>query len=188
MSHSILRQIASLAVAAATLAACKPDSPVAPFSRSTARVPSMSPTTFQRQMYREEATVPFSFVVYASCVNGGQGEVLQVNGDLQYKGHWITTNDGQRTHHALIEQFTGSAIGWDTGETYDVATREHSQGNIDYGTDGVLDSGEDFQRLQLSLTSRATGLLINIVLTGRFVETPNGDFVMDGWDARERCK
>jgi hypothetical protein len=85
-------------------------------------------------------------------------------------------------------RFVGSAIGSDTNEEYDIATRELSQGNIAEGTDGILDSGEELQRAQLRLTSRATGAVIDIVLTMHFVETPTGEYVHDGWDARERCR
>lgn len=188
MFHRIVRRIAALGVAAAAVTACDSARSVAPRNQQPPRVSAMTPASAAPQLYRDEATVPYSFVVYAGCANGGQGEVLQVAGELQYKGHWTTSQDGQRTHHALIERFTGVGVGWDTGEAYDVAMREHAQGNITDGTDGVQDAGEDLERTQFTLTGRATGLVIDITLTGRFVETPNGDFVLDGWTAKARCR
>ena len=153
MLHSIVRRIAALGIAAAAITACSSDRSFAPAKQSAACVSSLRPASAAPQLYREAGNVPFSFVVYAGCANGGQGEVLQVSGDLQYKGQWTTSQDGQRTHHTLIERFTGSAVGWDTGEAYDVAMREHSQGNITDGTDGIQDAGEELDRTQLSLTS-----------------------------------
>ena len=188
MFHGIVRRVAALGIAAAALTACDSDRSVAPLNQASSRVSALSPATAAPQAYRDAGTVPYSFVVYAGCANGGQGEVLQVSGELQYKGHWTTSQDGQRTHHSVIERFTGVGIGWDTGEAYDVAMREHSQGNITDGADGIQDAGEDLDRTQLTLTSRTTGLVIDITLTGRFVETPNGEFVRDGWEAKARCR
>ena len=188
MFYSIVRRIAALGIAAAALTACNADRSVVPPDQPTSRVSALTPASAAVQLYRDAATVPFSFVVYAGCANAGQGEVLQVSGELQYEGHWTTSQDGQRTHHALVERFTGVGIGWDTGESYDVAMREHSQGNITDGTDGIQDAGEDLEREQLTLTSRTTGLVIEITLTSKFVQTPNGDYVLDGWDAKSRCR
>ena len=187
MLNSILRRIAPLAIGLSALTACSSDAPLAPRSEPAARASALK-TAPSLDMSREQATVPFSFVVYTSCANGGQGEVLSANGQLQYQGHWSTSNDGQRHHSALVERFVGAAIGWETGEQYDIATREHSQSNIDEGTDGIQDSGEELQRTQLRLTSRTSGAVIDIVLTSHFVETPTGEFVLDGWDARSRCR
>jgi hypothetical protein len=188
MFPSILRRIAPLAIAVAALTACQPDLPVAPAGAVTAQLSALSATPTRAQISRADATVPFSFVVYTSCANNGNGEVLQANGELQYRGQWSTINDGQRHHDVVVERFVGSATGWETGETYDIATREHTQGNIAEGTDGIQDSGEDLTRIQMRLTSRATGLVIDIVLTSHFVETPNGDWVLDGWDAKSHCR
>ena len=187
MLHRLFRRIAPLALAAAALAACTPDAPLAPLSDAPARVATFTPTASRAQISRERATVPFSFVVYASCANGGEGEVLQANGELEYSGRWFMSNDGQRHHGALVERFTGSAVGWDTGEAYDVTSREHSQDNISEGGDGIPDSGEQLERIQLRLTNRATGAVIDIVLSIHSVETPAGEWVRDGWEARTRC-
>lgn len=188
MFYGTLGRIVALAIAAATITACTADAPLAPRSEATARISKLAPITSVPQMYRDEATVPFSFVVYASCANAGQGEVLQASGELQYKGRWATSNDGQRHHHVVISRFTGSATGWESGEAYDVITRDLSQGNIAEGTDGIQDSGEELDRVQLRLTSRVTGAVIDIILTGRFVETAGGEFVLDGWDAKTGCR
>jgi hypothetical protein len=186
MLHLNLRYAATLVIAAATLAACDAE-PIAPHTQTLVRTSAVTTTASANTISRDDATVPFSFVVFAACANGGQGEVLQVNGNLQYKGHWITTTQGQRQHYVLVASFTGSGIGWDSGEEYDVVTREISQGNTAYGTDGIPDSGEELQRIALRLTSRETGATFDVVLVGRFVQTPTGEFVLDGWEARTRC-
>jgi hypothetical protein len=183
--HDILRRVAPIAIAVAALSACNSDAPLAPERAPLARASATTPSLEKSQ---EQATVPFSFVQYASCANGGQGELLWANGELSYRGQWATSNDGQRHHTVVNLRFVGSAIGTDTGEEYDVVTRELSQGNIAEGTDGILDSGEELQRTQLRLTSRATGAVIDIVLTMHFVETPTGEYVQDEWDARTRCR
>jgi hypothetical protein len=83
---------------------------------------------------------------------------------------------------------TGSATGWETGEVYDVSSRELFQTNTDYGADGILDSGEELQRVRIRLTSRATGAEIYVVIKGRYVLTPAGDYVLDSWDGTSRCQ
>jgi len=181
-----LRYAATLMIAGATLTACDTE-PFAPRAESSVRAAAVSTAASANTIYSDEATVPFSFVLYASCANGGEGEVLQANGNLQYKGHWITTTQGQREHHVLVASFIGSAIGWESGEMYDVATRELSQGNTAYGNDGIPDSGEELQRIDLRLTSRQTGATFEVILVGRFVQTPTGEFVLDGWEATTRC-
>lgn len=186
MVRVILQRATTLVIGLVTLAACDAE-PLAPHADSAARASVVAVTTSANTIYRDDATVPFSFVVFTSCANGGQGEVLQVSGELQYAGHWITSTQGQRNHYFTVASFTGSAIGWDSGEAYDVVTRELTQGNTAYGTDGIVDSGEELQRIRLRLTSRATGAAIEIVLAGRFVQTPTGEFVLDGWDATTRC-
>ena len=181
-----LQQAATLVVALLTLAACDAQ-PTAPAAESPVVASAVTTTASANIIYRDEATVPFSFVVYAPCANSGEGEVLQVSGDLEYRGHWITTTQGQRNHYLFVASFTGSAYGWETGEEYDVATREISQGNSTDGTDGIIDSGEELQRTRLLLTSRTTGAVFTIVLVGRFVQTPTGEYVLDGWDGTARC-
>lgn len=181
-----LQYAVTLAIALATLAGCDAE-PLGPRAESPVRASAATSTASANTIDRDEATVPFSFVVYASCANGGQGEVLQVSGELQYRGHWITTTQGERQHDVVIANFTGSAIGWDTGDVYDVVTREVSQSNNAYGNDGILDSGEELQRIQLRLTSRETGAVFDLVLVGRVVQTPTGEFVLDGWDGTARC-
>jgi hypothetical protein len=173
-------------VALAKLAGCDAQ-PLGPRVEPLARVSVVPSGASANTISRDEATVPFSFVVYASCANAGQGEVLQVSGQLQYTGHWITTTQGQRQHNVVIASFTGSAVGWETGDAYDVVTREVSQVNDAYGNDGILDSGEELQRVRLRLTSRETGATFDLVIVGRVVQTPTGEFVLDGWDGTARC-
>jgi len=184
--HDMLRRLAPIAIAVAALSACNSDAPLAPELAPIARASATTASLDQKS--REQATVPFSFVLYASCANGGQGEVLSATGELSYRGQWSTIKDGERHHSVVALRFVGLATGSDTGEEYDIVTRELSQDNIAEGTDGILDSGEQLQRTQLRLTSRATGAVIDIVLTMHFVETPTGEYVHDGWDARARCR
>jgi hypothetical protein len=186
MLQATLRRAATLVIALATLTACDAE-PLAPHTETPALVSAVTTAGSANTIYRDDATVPYSFVVYTSCANGGQGEVLQVSGQLQYRVHGVTSTNGERNHYAAIETFTGSAVGWDSGEAYDVTTRELHQGNTDYGADGILDSGEELQRIHLDLTSRATGAVIQLVLTGGYVRTAAGEFVLDRWDAAERC-
>ena len=186
MLQATLRRAATLGIALATLTACDA-APLAPHADSPALLPAIVAAGSASTVYRDEGTVPFTFVVYASCANGGQGEVLQAIGALQYKGHSIISTNGQRTHYFALANFTGSAVGWDSGETYDIASREITQGNTDYGTDGNLDSMEEMQRFRLELTSRTTGAVIQVVLVGRYVQTATGEFVLDGWDGSSRC-
>jgi hypothetical protein len=173
-------------IALATLTACGSDSTgprVEPPTEDSLITASVSSNAIDR----ENATVPYSFVVFASCANGGQGEVLQVSGEMRYSGHWLTSAEGRRVHSVVISSFTGSAVGWESGDVYDVETREIAQSNSNYGTDGIQDSGEDLQRIALSLTNRASGAIIAIVLVGRFVQTATGEFVLSGWDGTTRC-
>src|SRR5262245_19937224 len=188
MFHNIVRRVAPLAIAVAALTACTVDSPLVPQRQSFASASTSSQTPSLDRMYRDEATVPFTFVLYAPCANAEQGEVLSASGQLQYQGHWTTSADGQRHHYALVERFIGTAIGGDTGDLYDIATREHSQGNTNDGTDGIQDSGEELQRVQMSLTNRATGVGMDITLVGRFVETGDGRWVFDDWTGKSRCR
>jgi hypothetical protein len=184
-----LRRAAALTITLATFAACD-DAPSAPRIETPAHASALAAAASAAASaapVREGATVPFAFVVYAPCANNGQGEVLQAYGQLTYQGTWLTT-EGERYHHALIESFTGSATGWESGETYDVQTRELAQGNTTYGNDGIPDSGEDMQRIQMRLTSRATGMVIDIVLTAHVVQIPSGEYVLDGWEGTARCR
>ena len=182
-----IKTIAALAMVAA-LSACDatPSAPIAnaPLSAATT---AASASASANIISRDEATVPHNFVVYASCANGGQGEVLGAQGTLQYKGHWITTAKGTRQHNVINMSFTGTATGEDTGDVYDITTKEFSQTNISYGTDGIQDSGEELQRIRIQLRSRATGALIVIDLTGRFVQAANGEFILSGWTGTARC-
>jgi hypothetical protein len=179
------RRATTLVVALAALAGCgaEPSAPHVTTPAAPVSVPGVTNT-----LYRDDAPVPFSFVVYASCANGGQGEVLWASGALLSRGHWNTSASGERLHYADVATFTGSAVGEVSGETYDVATRELREGNAAYGTDGILDSGEERQHIRLELTSRATGAVIRVDLVGRYVQTATGEFVIDGWDATERCR
>lgn len=190
MFHSILRRIAPLTIAAAAaiLTACSSEPTLAPQSAASAQVSALTPVARQNWISRQEGTVPFSFVVWAPCANGGEGEVLQANGELQYKGQWLTSQNDQRTHSNVISSFTGTATGWSTNDVYDVVTKEHVQGNITDGTDGILDSGEQLERIQLRLTNRATGAVMDIVLTGRFVQTATGEYVQSGFEGTARCR
>ena len=176
-----LLSTAAFMLAMATLTACDAG-PLAP--RSSPPATAAASTNI---ISRDEATVPFNFAMYASCANGGQGETLGAIGSMQYRGHWISTTQGTRQHNVIVTRFTGTATGDDTGDVYDITTREISQSNNAYGTDGILDSGEELQRVSLLLTNRATGASFTIVLTGRFVQTPAGDYVLDGWTGTARC-
>ena len=80
---------------------------MAPNAESPVSASAVSASASANTIDHSEATVPFSFVVFASCANGGEGEVLQVGGELQYKGHWITTTRGQRQHYVTVASFTG---------------------------------------------------------------------------------
>jgi hypothetical protein len=178
MIKPILQRTAAFVIGLITLAACDGE-PVAPL-RSSART--------QNIIYRDAKTVPFSFVVYASCVNGGEGEVLQVNGDLTYSGHWITNTEGEQQHNAERATFAGTGTGWDTGDVYDVVTREFTQSNTAYGPDGIPDNGEQLRRVRLRAVQRVTGAVFELVLEGRFVQAANGEFVLSGWDGKARCE
>jgi len=186
MLQATLRRTATLVIALATLTACDAE-PLAPHAESPTRVSAVTAPGSANMIYRDEATVPFSFVVYVSCANGGQGEVLWASGEFHYRIHVITSTSGQRLHYAEVATFTGSAVGEESGEAYDVTTRELTAGNTAYGTDGILDSGEEQQRMLLDLTSRATGAVIQLVRVGRWVQTATGEFVVDGWDGPARC-
>ena len=180
-----LRVAATLVVALVTLAACDA-APLAPHAAPSLSA-SVASSASASAISRENATVPHTFVAFVPCANGGVGEVLQVSGQLQYRGHWISTAGGERVHHVVVSNFTGSAIGWETGDAYDVVSREISQGNIAYGNDGIPDSGEELQRSTLHLTSRASGATFDVTVVGRFVQTPSGEYVLDGWDGKARC-
>ena len=183
MFKTILQRAATFVIALASLAACDAAPLTAP--QASALPGEAAATTISR----DAATVPYSFVVFASCVNGGDGEVLQVSGQLEYEGHWITTTThGERRHFITRASFTGLGTGWDSGDEYDVVSREFWQGNTDYGSDGIPDKSEDLQRLRLRATNRATGGVFEVVLVGRFVQTATGEFVLDGWEARARCE
>jgi hypothetical protein len=178
------QRAATLAIALATLTACDAE-PMSP--RTDSQLSSSTTTVAANVIYRNDTTVPFSFVVYTPCANSGEGEVLQVNGQLQFRGQWTTSAQDQRNHYVVVERFIGSAVGWETADEYDVETRAISQGNVAYGDDGILDSGEDLQRTQLRLTSRTTGAVFDIVIVGRFVQLPSGEYVLDSWDGTARC-
>ena len=184
MLQATLRRAAALVIALATLAGCDAQ-PLAPHAATPALGPAATAAR-SPNIYRYDATVPFAFDVHSSCANGGQGEELGATGELHYRGHWITSASGQQAHYAEVVAFTGSAVGEESGEVYDIATRELSEGNIDYGTDGPH-PGEERQRMRLELTSRATGAVIRMVLEGRYVQTGTGEFVIYGSDATERC-
>jgi len=184
MFQTTLQRAAALVVVLLTLAACDAQ-PTAPSADSAMRASAVSSNA--SSVYRTSGTLPTSFVVYASCANAGTGEVLQVSAQVEFWGQWVTNPRGERVHHVFNASYTGSAVGWDSGETYDVVSREFSQGTIDYGNDGIPDSGNEKQRVRVELTSRATGAVINIVLTSRFVQAATGEFVVDVSDATIRC-
>ena len=184
MLQATLRRAATLVIALATLAGCDAQ-PLAPHAANPALVPATTAAS-STDVFRNEATVPFAFDVYSSCANGGQGEELGATGELRYRNHWIYSTSGQRVHYAEVATFTGSAVGEESGEVYDIATRELSEGNFADGTDGPH-SAEERQRMRLELTSRTSGAVIRVVLEGRYVETAMGEFVIYGADETERC-
>jgi hypothetical protein len=186
MFTTTFRRAATVMVALAALAACD-NSPVGPVAESIDRAASVS-TPSGNIISHQSGTSPFSFVLYASCANGGQGEVLGAHGTLEFKGQFVTTSGGQRQHNAVVTRFTGVATGWDSGDVYDVVQRENIQSNIDYGSDGIPDSGEQGERVQVRLTNRATGGVIDVVLVGRFVQSANGEYVLSGWQGTARCR
>lgn len=189
MLGNTARNAAALTIALAALAACDA-SPSGPGFETPARPSALTvagSVAASVTPVRQGATVPFTFVQYASCANGGAGEVLGATGQLTYQGTQLLTA-GERNHIAFISHFTGTAIGEESGETYDVQTRELYQGSLAYGDDGILDSGQQLQRIQLRLTSRATGMVIDIVLDVHFVETPTGQYVLGDWEGTARCR
>jgi len=183
------RSAAALTIALATLAACDA-APTGPRSETLAPPSALAgagSVATSVTPVREGATVPFTFVQYASCANGGVGEVLQADGQLTYEGTRLVTV-GERYHYEFILSFTGTATGWDSGETYDIASREVDHGGMVYGDDGILDSGDLLQRVQLRLTSRTTGMVIDIVLAAHFVQAPTGEYVLDRSEGTARCR
>jgi hypothetical protein len=188
MFNRSFRHAAALLIALASLTACDA-TPLAPRAEAPVlAASSITSTPSGNIVSRDATTVPYGFVVYASCANGGAGEVLGVAGTLQYTGHWITTTQGQRQHNMTISSFTGLGTGEDTGEQYDVLQRDLYQTNTDYGTDGIPDSAEELQRFRVRLTSRLTGAVFNLTIVGRFVQTATGEFVLAGWDGSARCE
>ena len=186
MFDRAFRHAATLVLALATLAACD-STPLAPRLAPPARVSANLSTPSGNIISRSGATVPFSFGMYVPCANAGQGDVMQVDGTLQYAGHWISIGE-QRQHNVVLTQFTGTATAWESGETYDALQREVSQSNIAYGNDGIPDSGEELQRIKVRLTNRASGAVFDVTLVGRFVQTATGEFVLSGWDGTARCE
>jgi hypothetical protein len=183
------RNAAALTIALTLLAACDAV-PTGPGSDTPARVSTLTAAgsaAASATPWREGATVPFTFGLYAPCANGGAGEVVDATGELTYQGNRVVTA-GERNHYALLLSFTGTAFGWDSGETYDAQSREVDQGSMAYGDDGILDSGEDFQRLQVRLTGRTTGSVLDVVLDVHFVETPTGEYVLGDWEGTSRCR
>ena len=185
MFDRVFRHAATLVLALAALTGCDA-TPLAPHVAPPVRISSVTTPVSGNVISRDAATVPFSFVVYASCANDGQGDVLQVNGTLQYSGHWISTGE-QRQHNVIVTNFTGTATSWESGEVYDALQRELSQSNIDYGTDGIPDSGEELQRIRVRLTNRESRAVFDLSIVGRFVQTATGEFVLSGWDGTARC-
>ena len=181
-----LHHAAMLVIAVATLAGCSAE-PVAPRLESAANASAITRLASQNTATTDSATVPFTFVQYTSCANGGQGEVLSANGTLEYKGRWSTTAKGERVHTVIHAAFTGTATGWDTGDVYDIVTREFTQTNTSYGDDGIQDSGEELQRIRLRLTKNQPRADFEVILVGRFVQAANGEFVLGDWKATERC-
>jgi hypothetical protein len=189
MLGNTARNAAALTIALALLAACD-TSPSGPGFETPARASTLTAAgsaSAAAAPFREIATVPFTFGLYAPCANGGAGEVVDATGQLTYQGTRVVTV-GDRNHYAFLVTFTGTATGSESGETYDAQSREVDQGSMAYGDDGILDSGEDFQRLQVRLTGRTTGEVIDIVLDVHFVETPTGQYVLGDWEGTARCR
>jgi len=189
MLGNTARRAAALTIALTLLAACDsmPTGPGFDTPARTSTLTAAGSAAASAAPWREIATVPFTFGVYAPCANGGAGDVLSASGQLAYQGTRVVTAD-ERNHYAFLVKFTGTAIAESSGETYDIQSREVDQGSLAYGDDGILDSGEDFQRVQLRLTSRTTGEVIDIVLDVHFVETPTGEYVLGGWEGKARCR
>jgi hypothetical protein len=183
------RSAAALTIAITLLAACDA-APTGPDLATPARTSTLTPAgsaTASATPWREGATVPFTFGLYVPCANGGAGDVVDATGELTYQGTRVVTA-GERNHYALLLRFTGTAIAETSGETYDAQSREVDQGSMAYGDDGILDSGEDFQRLQVRLIGRTTGEVIDVVLDVHFVETPTGEYVLGDWEGTARCR
>src|SRR5262249_11169312 len=123
-----LRYAATLLIALATLAGCS-EEPVAPRLEAPSSASATTRLASTNASWTDSATVPFTFVQYTSCANGGQGEVLSVNGTMQYNGRWNLTAKGERLHTIIRAEFTGTGTGGDTGDVYDVVTREFTQSN-----------------------------------------------------------
>ena len=183
------RNAAALTIALTLLAACDavPTGPGSETLAQASALTSAGSAAASAAPFREIATVPFTFGLYAPCANGGAGDVVYATGQLTYQGTRVVTA-GARNHYAFLVRFTGTAIAETSGETYDAQSREVDQGSMAYGDDGILDSGEDFQRLQVRLTGRTTGEVIDIVLDVHFVETPTGQYVLGDWEGKARCR
>ena len=182
------RTVAALTITLATLA-CDA-APSAPGAHSGARPSALAASGAAATSVipvRQGATVPYTFGLYLPCANGGQGDWVDIDGQLTFQGTYLqTVND--RAHHQLIQTFTGTATSEVTGETYDVRSREVDQGSQTYGDDGILDSGQDFQRLQVRLTNGTTGAVVDVVLSVHFVQNATGEWVLGGWEGTARCR
>jgi hypothetical protein len=139
-------------------------------------------------VWRGESDYGYGFLVYASCANGGQGEALWASGQVHLEGVWGGNNpEHLRTHDHYIATFTGTAVGQTSQDVYDVTSRAISQQNDGYDAEWALESTEQVARERLRLTSRTTGNVIDLMLAGRWVQTPKGDWVVDTWEATARC-
>jgi hypothetical protein len=139
-------------------------------------------------VWRGENDYGYGFLVYASCANGGQGEALWASGQVHLQGLFGGNNpEHLRVHDQYVATFTGTAIGQTSQEIYDVTSRDISQSNEGYDADWALTSTEQVDHERIRLTSRTTGQVIDLMIAGRWVLTPTGVWVLDGWEATARC-
>jgi hypothetical protein len=145
------------------VAACA-ESPVAP-----ARALNQSPT--QSTSEWERIVVPFQASMFVSCANGGTGENVDLQGELEISTHTLEGADGSVQVRSMVRPSLVQGLGSVTGVTY----RGHGLTIMNENSypDGQL-AGETFLNIVRIIGSgKGNNLHVHLVTHQRWDESGN---------------
>jgi hypothetical protein len=146
------------------------ESPVAP-TRTLAQSQSLATSEW------EKLTVPFQASIWVSCANGGVGERVSLNGELEISVHTLEDADGglRVTSHVRPSQVNG--LGDETG----VAYRGHglTSSSERYYPDGQLASDRYVNIVRIVGPGRGNNLHIHVVVHQRWDSDGNAVHSVD---------
>jgi hypothetical protein len=125
----LARRFRIVPVALITLLTACGDPPVAPTSDAPNRV---SLNASQSGAIRDSGvdTYPYAWLAYVECARGGQGDLLQLSGEVVYRWHFVRTPGGNWTGGDIAVVHHGTAVSLTDGTVYRAPLTNHLTDNF----------------------------------------------------------